>query len=95
MAIFLSSPYTPSVSRTAVDVLEFDKLRAILRRFSTSPPGRRHIDSLAPSNDRFSLDADFALIREAIDFHIEGLQQDGLPVPPPTTICEYVETQAA
>lgn len=35
------------------------------------------------------------LIREAIDFHIEGLRQDGLPVPPPTTICEYVETQAA
>lgn len=35
------------------------------------------------------------LIREAIEFHIEGLRQDGLPVPPPTTICEYVETQAA
>lgn len=36
-----------------------------------------------------------ALIREAIDFHIEGLRADGEPVPPPTTICEYVETQAA
>ena len=35
------------------------------------------------------------LIREAIDFHIEGLLQDGQPIPPPTTICEYVETQAA
>jgi predicted RNase H-like HicB family nuclease len=35
------------------------------------------------------------LIREAIDFHIEGLRADGEPVPPPTTICEYVETQAA
>ena len=35
------------------------------------------------------------LIREAIDFHIDGLRQDGLSVPPPTTICEYVETQAA
>ncbi len=35
------------------------------------------------------------LIREAIEFHIEGFRQDGLPVPPPTTICEYVETQAA
>ena len=35
------------------------------------------------------------LIREAVDFHIEGLRQDGLPIPPPTTICEYVETQAA
>ena len=35
------------------------------------------------------------LIREAIDFHIEGLLQDGQPIPPPTTICEYVETKAA
>ena len=35
------------------------------------------------------------LIREAIDFHIEGLLQNWQPVPPPTTICEYVETQAA
>ena len=35
------------------------------------------------------------LIREAIDFHIEGLLQDGQPIPPPTTICEYVETQDA
>ena len=35
------------------------------------------------------------LIREAIDFHIEGLRRDSLPVPPPTTICEYVETQLA
>jgi predicted RNase H-like HicB family nuclease len=30
-------------------------------------------------------------IREAIRFHIEGLRQDGLPVPAPTSICEYVE----
>ena len=36
-----------------------------------------------------------SLIREAIDFHIEGLQNDGLPVPPPTTICEYVESPLA
>ncbi len=30
-------------------------------------------------------------IREAIRFHIEGLQADGLPVPQPTTLAEYVE----
>lgn len=36
-----------------------------------------------------------ALIREAIDFHIEGLLKDGAPVPPPTTICEYIETAVA
>ena len=30
-------------------------------------------------------------IREAIRFHIEGLETDGLPVPQPTTVAEYVE----
>jgi predicted RNase H-like HicB family nuclease len=30
-------------------------------------------------------------IRDAIRFHIEGLKSDGLPVPPPTSIAEYVE----
>ena len=31
-------------------------------------------------------------IREAIRFHIEGLQADGIAVPQPTSIAEYVET---
>ena len=31
-------------------------------------------------------------IKEAISFHIDGLNEDGLPVPEPTTICEYIET---
>lgn len=31
-------------------------------------------------------------IREAIRFHIEGLKEDGLPVPAPTSIADYVET---
>jgi len=30
-------------------------------------------------------------IRDAIRFHIEGLKQDGLPVPKPTSIADYVE----
>ena len=30
-------------------------------------------------------------IRAAIRFHIEGLKADGLPVPAPTSIAEYVE----
>ena len=30
-------------------------------------------------------------IRDAIRFHIEGLRQDGLPVPSPTSIANYVE----
>ncbi len=30
-------------------------------------------------------------IRKAIRFHIEGLREDGVPVPEPTAICDYVE----
>jgi predicted RNase H-like HicB family nuclease len=30
-------------------------------------------------------------IREAIRFHIEGLKEDGITVPSPTSIAEYVE----
>lgn len=32
-----------------------------------------------------------AEIRTAIRFHIEGLEEDGLPVPVPTSIAEYVD----
>ena len=28
---------------------------------------------------------------DAIRFHIDGLKEDGLPVPEPTTVAEYVE----
>jgi predicted RNase H-like HicB family nuclease len=30
-------------------------------------------------------------IRDAIRFHIDGLKEDGLPVPAPTSSVEYVE----
>jgi predicted RNase H-like HicB family nuclease len=32
-----------------------------------------------------------ANIREAIRFHIDGLKEDGVDVPAPTSIAEYVE----
>jgi len=35
------------------------------------------------------------LIREAIELHIEGLRQDGLPVPAPSSEGEIVEVGAA
>jgi DNA mismatch repair protein MutS2 len=53
------------MSRTAEDVLEFDKLRELLRLRTTSLPGRRAIDALQFSCDREALEAEFALIREA------------------------------
>lgn len=31
-------------------------------------------------------------IRDAIRFHIDGLKEDGLPVPAATSIADYVET---
>jgi len=31
------------------------------------------------------------LIKEAIEFHLEGLKQEGLPVPEPTSVAEYIE----
>src|SRR5271170_1003345 len=53
------------MSRTAQDVLEFDKLRELLRRRTTSAPGRRAVDVLEPGTDRAALEAAFAQIREA------------------------------
>ncbi len=35
------------------------------------------------------------LIQEAIQFHIEGLREDGLTVPPPSSSVEFVEVRAA
>ena len=32
-------------------------------------------------------------IRDAVEFHLEGMRADGLPVPEPTTRCEYIEAQ--
>jgi len=35
------------------------------------------------------------LIREAIEFHIDGLRRDGLPVPTPSSEGDFVEVGAA
>jgi predicted RNase H-like HicB family nuclease len=33
-------------------------------------------------------------MREAIELHLDGLREDGQPVPPPHTIATYVEVAA-
>ena len=33
-------------------------------------------------------------IREAVAFHIEGMKEDGLPIPSPTSTVEYIELAA-
>ena len=30
-------------------------------------------------------------IKEAINFHIEGLKEDGVPIPEPSSFTEYIE----
>ncbi len=35
------------------------------------------------------------LIREAIEFHLEGLREDGHPIPRPSSSSEVVEVQTA
>lgn len=33
-------------------------------------------------------------IREAIEFHLDGMREDGMPIPPPSSHVEYVEVAA-
>ena len=35
-----------------------------------------------------------ALIHEAIEFHLEGLREDGQPIPPPSSSSELVDVAA-
>jgi predicted RNase H-like HicB family nuclease len=35
------------------------------------------------------------LIREAIELHIDGLKEAGVPVPPPSSVSEYIDVDAA
>jgi len=53
------------MARLAEEVLEFDKLRELLRLRTTCAPGRRVIDALERRTGRELLERAFALIREA------------------------------
>ncbi|HLZ12798.1 MAG TPA: endonuclease MutS2 [Candidatus Acidoferrum sp.] len=53
------------MSRPAEEILEFEKLRDLLRGRSTCAPGKRALDALRFSQDRAELEKGFALIREA------------------------------
>jgi len=56
------------MSRTAQEVLEFDKLKAIVGGFATCRPGRRAILALEPREDLSSVVPEFALIAEAVQY---------------------------
>jgi DNA mismatch repair protein MutS2 len=54
--------------RTTQDILEFDKLRGLLRLRTTCTPGKRAVNALEPGMERGALEAAFALIREACEW---------------------------
>lgn len=60
------------MSRSAEDLLEFDKLRDLLRLRTTCAPGRRAVESLGFGRDRAVLESDFARIREAREWMRAG-----------------------
>jgi DNA mismatch repair protein MutS2 len=60
------------MSRSAQDVLEFDKLRELLRLRTTCVPGRRAVEALEFSRDVEFLRGEFQLIREAREWLRSG-----------------------
>jgi len=60
------------MSRSALEVLEFDKLRELLRQRTTCAPGRRFIGELEPGGRREELESAFALIREGREWRRAG-----------------------
>jgi DNA mismatch repair protein MutS2 len=83
------------VSRTAEDILEFDRLRELLRRQTTCVPGRRAIDALSFSTDRAALDSAFALIAEAIAYRYDGSEMGFGSVADPDAWIKELESSAA
>lgn len=47
-----------------------------------------------PATTRMNVDECLRLMKEAIAFHIEGMRQDGEPVPEPSTVAATVHTIA-
>ncbi|HEY1866580.1 MAG TPA: Smr/MutS family protein [Candidatus Acidoferrales bacterium] len=56
------------MSRSSEEILEFDRLRELLRGQTTSAPGRRAVDALAFRTGREELEREFAAIAEAIAY---------------------------
>jgi DNA mismatch repair protein MutS2 len=68
--------------RASGEILEFDQLRELLRKRTTSAPGRRAVDGLAFRFDRAALEAEFAAIAEAASYlRTEELGFGGLADP--------------
>src|SRR5258706_5157060 len=83
------------MSRTAEDILEFDRLRELLRRQTTCAPGRRAVDALAFSTDRAALNAVFALIAEANAYRHDGSEMGFGSVADPEAWLAALESPAS
>jgi DNA mismatch repair protein MutS2 len=83
------------VSRTAEDILEFDRLRDLLRRQTTCAPGRGVVDALSFSQDRFALDAAFRLIAEGIAYLNAGSEMGFGSLADPARWLTELETPVA
>ena len=60
------------MGRRAEEILEFERLRDLLRARTTSAPGRRAIEALAFDTDRAPLEREFAAIGEAMAYLRSG-----------------------
>jgi DNA mismatch repair protein MutS2 len=58
--------------RSAEQVLEFDRLKDIVSRYTTCAPGRRATLELDTRQDAAALDAEFALVREGVAYFRAG-----------------------
>jgi DNA mismatch repair protein MutS2 len=71
------------MTRSANELLEFDKLRELLRGRTTAAPGARAVDALAFGTERSRLEHEFAAVSEAVEWLRQGseLGFGGLPDP--------------
>ena len=60
------------MSRSAEQLLEFDRLKDIISRYTTCAPGRRSTLALLLQQNSAALDLEFALVREAVAYLREG-----------------------
>ena len=62
------------MSRPAEELLEFDRLREIVSRFTTCAPGRRSVEALVPGQEVAPLGTEFEFVREAVAFLRSGAE---------------------
>jgi DNA mismatch repair protein MutS2 len=83
------------VTRPAEEILEFDRLRELLRGQTTSAPGRRAVDALALGTNRSVLEREFAAIAEAAAWLRAGSEMGFNALADPAAWLERLEKPGA